>query len=209
MNTSANYALVLDLSEGFLIALYSKTSENPKIACHYDPSKRKGDQIEETLCQLLTQSQLKIDDIGEINVGTGPGSFTGIRIALAFVQGFCSGGDIKLRAISSLGMRRASLTASIEDWLLVPARKGWYYCAGHAKEVILSHADVLELQNQGLKFHHIGDVLEAEGDLVIQYSDWNLQALERWLSSQPFCSAKQLRPNYLMESSAESKLKGH
>lgn len=45
--------------------------------------------------------QLDLDDVGRIVVGTGPGSFAGIRSALAFAQGFALGRPCEVLGLPS------------------------------------------------------------------------------------------------------------
>jgi len=52
---------------------------------------RNGDWVEE----------LDLEDVGRIVVGTGPGSFAGIRSALAFAQGYALGRDCEVLGLPS------------------------------------------------------------------------------------------------------------
>ena len=51
---------------------------------------------------LLTNHDLKINDIGCVVTSVGPGSFTGIRIGLSTVKAFCQPLDIPVVGISTL-----------------------------------------------------------------------------------------------------------
>ena len=52
--------------------------------------------------RLLRLGGRRSEDLGSIVVGSGPGSFTGVRIAAALAKGLCFGGGLPLFAYSSL-----------------------------------------------------------------------------------------------------------
>ena len=52
--------------------------------------------------KVLTQAKIKLSDISGIAVCTGPGSFTGVRIGLAFAKGLAYPLQIKIAGITSL-----------------------------------------------------------------------------------------------------------
>ncbi len=52
--------------------------------------------------KLLTQANIKVNDLDFIVVGRGPGSFTGVRIATAIAQGLAMAGGAKILAVSTL-----------------------------------------------------------------------------------------------------------
>lgn len=52
--------------------------------------------------EVLTKSGIKNEDIGKIGVCTGPGSFTGLRVGLAFAKGFALPRKIPVIGISAL-----------------------------------------------------------------------------------------------------------
>ncbi len=57
--------------------------------------------------ELLTQAGVKITDIDQISVCTGPGSFTGLRVALAFAKGLSLPRKIPVMGISALEVHAA------------------------------------------------------------------------------------------------------
>lgn len=67
---------------------------------------------------LLKQQQLALDEIDLFAYGAGPGSFTGLRIGAAMMQGLALAGDRKLVAVSSLAAlacRHQGLVLSVTD----------------------------------------------------------------------------------------------
>lgn len=52
--------------------------------------------------ECLEKSSLDVKDIKAVAVNAGPGSFTGLRIGVAFAKGFCYGSNIPLIGINSL-----------------------------------------------------------------------------------------------------------
>lgn len=51
---------------------------------------------------ILKTGKITPSDIQKIAIAVGPGSFTGLRIGIAFIKGFCLKRDIKVLPVSSL-----------------------------------------------------------------------------------------------------------
>lgn len=62
----------------------------------------RGDVLPDLLAQCLAEAALVPADIDEVACGVGPGSFTGIRIALATALGFAFRRGLPVRGVSSL-----------------------------------------------------------------------------------------------------------
>ncbi|MGH7660324.1 MAG: tRNA (adenosine(37)-N6)-threonylcarbamoyltransferase complex dimerization subunit type 1 TsaB [Vulcanimicrobiaceae bacterium] len=50
---------------------------------------------------VLEEGKQRLADLGGIAVGTGPGGFTGLRIAIAFAKSLALGGELPLAGVSS------------------------------------------------------------------------------------------------------------
>jgi|GEM_PF-713323 universal bacterial protein YeaZ len=61
-----------------------------------------AEHISRSIEFLLASCAVKSLDIGCIAAAVGPGSFTGLRIGISFIKGFCFGRDIKVLPVSSL-----------------------------------------------------------------------------------------------------------
>jgi tRNA threonylcarbamoyl adenosine modification protein YeaZ len=96
----------------------------------------RGDCLPEAIRQILSNAGANPQDIGKVACGVGPGSFTGIRAALAAATGMAFRRDLELVGVSSLlaalahpdlrdrtGVRLALLDAYREEAFLrrVPA----------------------------------------------------------------------------------------
>jgi tRNA threonylcarbamoyladenosine biosynthesis protein TsaB len=82
------------------------------------------------LSDLLMQAHVALTDIEGIGVSLGPGSFTGLRVALSTVQGFAYALGHKVVGVSTL----EALARTVTDWTgtvcpLLDARKGEVYAA--------------------------------------------------------------------------------
>lgn len=74
---------------------------------------------------LLEEENLSIDNISEAILTVGPGSFTGLRIGIAAIQGLAFDKNIKIHAISSL--QALSLRSSKLSITYIEAGKGQVY----------------------------------------------------------------------------------
>ena len=117
-----------------------------------------------TLQKILNENNLTLNDIDEVNVTIGPGSFTGIRIGMCIAKVLASVNNIPLKAISSLNAY-ASLGKEI---VLLDARAARAYIGIYnnnqnvVKEQVLSLEEIEQLvknypdYNISLDSHLIG-----------------------------------------------------
>ncbi len=66
------------------------------------------------MSELLARHQLTLNEISEWSVGSGPGSFTGLRVAASLVMGLCFGREIRRRAVSTASAMADSLNLSAD-----------------------------------------------------------------------------------------------
>ncbi len=81
--------------------------------------------------QMLTEAGIKKSELDAIAVGVGPGAFTGVRLAVALVQGIALALDkpvLPVSTLAALAMQGADLKT---DRILaaIDARMGEIYCA--------------------------------------------------------------------------------
>lgn len=80
--------------------------------------------------KLLRKNRVKIEDVGLIVCGVGPGAFAGVRTAVAYVNGISAALKIPLVGVSSLWSIAARLSNfDGPKYVIVPARAGYLYCA--------------------------------------------------------------------------------
>lgn len=89
----------------------------------------------EKIKELLERNNLLVDEITTIIVGVGPGSYTGIRVAVVVAKTLAYAKGITLEQISSLNL----LTSGYDSLVTaaIDARRGFYFCGSyhHGKEV--------------------------------------------------------------------------
>lgn len=69
--------------------------------CELSPQ-RHGQYVIPTVEALLIQQELRLKDLDLIAFGSGPGSYTGLRIGASVVQGLAFGADVPVLPVSSL-----------------------------------------------------------------------------------------------------------
>ncbi|MCX8023188.1 MAG: tRNA (adenosine(37)-N6)-threonylcarbamoyltransferase complex dimerization subunit type 1 TsaB [Syntrophorhabdaceae bacterium] len=112
------------------------------------------------LSEMLKSNGYSIHDIGHIVVTLGPGSFTGIRVALAFVKGLNAGAKIPLIGIPTLDVL-ASFYSSFDGYYICPvidAKKGEVFTA-----LYRSYKGTMEniKPYSAIKIHDIKDFIET------------------------------------------------
>ena len=118
--------LVLDTSNKYL---YIAVIEDEQIIkeCIKEGNNNHSETLIKVLEETLKEVKLNINDIDEVYVGRGPGSYTGIRVACTFAKVFTFIRQKKLFSFSSLDLL---LTTNLQKGIIVcqiDARRGFSF----------------------------------------------------------------------------------
>ncbi len=212
---SSGLGLVLDLSFAGLVAVVDKADQ--VLATRWRPPLTKYDDIVSWTQGCLLEAGGTFKDLQWICVGIGPGSFTGIRIAMAFAQGLALPESIPMLGFLSftplfLGAAKgARKTASeIQTMAAIPATAGRFYVAQHAEDsgALLETEQLLALgkANVDLIISHPSPAFDpfanAFHQTVSLYENWDIPSLLRKSRANGLGVDK---PHYLALSAAEIK----
>lgn len=93
---------VLGLETGSGSASIGLVSAGHVIASLSRPVKSHGADLPILMGELLREAKIEIRDLSAIAIGTGPGSFTGLRVGLSYAKGLAVGANIPIVGIPSL-----------------------------------------------------------------------------------------------------------
>jgi tRNA threonylcarbamoyladenosine biosynthesis protein TsaB len=127
-------------------------TEVPLAVSRREVRHRHGSHLLEQIDEVLAQAGLTLDDLAGLAVGTGPGSFTGLRVGLATLKTVAYARALPLAGVmSSDALRRAGglddaavvLPAGARDHYLARPGADPQLVAPGELEVILGHQPVL------------------------------------------------------------------
>lgn len=87
--------------------------------------------------EIMARAGVDIDDLEGVAVGSGPGSFTGLRVGAALAKGLCFARDLKLYAYSSLSAVVAGLQVEGRACAMFDARGGRVFAAMYESTIPL------------------------------------------------------------------------
>lgn len=114
--------------------------------------KQQSEQLFPKMIELLNKNHLKAEDIEAVVISEGPGSYTGVRIAMSVAKVLCASKDIPLYTINTLRLYGGSATGRV----VLDARGGRVYTAVYenGKEIEAPNIkEVKEISDENL----IGD----------------------------------------------------
>ena len=213
--------LVLDLAFAGFVSV-TDVEGNP-IVRHGRPPGARYDDIAEWIEGALTEVEGNFSDLAWICVGIGPGSFTGIRIAMAFAQGLAMPREVPLHGFTSFvplllstPEREMGDTSSEAPQLaILPANTGLFYAASHLEDpgALLSAEEVRGLASSQTVLKV--PALTASLDPILPYfhhthaveEGWNVPAVVTHARTfKKTFKRDALHPYYLQLSAAEAKL---
>ena len=135
----------------------------------YEAWQRQSEYMIPELHKLLEKYNVKRDEIGEIVVAKGPGSYTGVRIAITIAKTMAVALNAKLYAVSSLRVEKDGKNPSI---CLINARSGRSYIGVYEGEKtiledrIMKNDEVLEYINSHPSYSVCGDVKYLDESVI-------------------------------------------
>ncbi len=145
--------------KNLIIGLYKDGSLIDGVA--KEAFKKQSETIFVELNALLDRNQMTYDAIDEVLITDGPGSYTGIRIAMTIAKVFCTTKHIPLSCISTM-----QLYAGMEESanVILDARGKRAYVAHIEKGVIIGDTQILDVEAipaflQLIRVHYLEMVL--------------------------------------------------
>lgn len=130
-------------------------------AISYEAWQRQSEYMILELNKLLEKYNVSKEDIKEVIVAKGPGSYTGVRIAITIAKTIAVALDCKLYAVSSLRAQKDGTSPSI---CLINARSGRSYIGVYEgnkillEDQIMKNEDVMNYINEHPSYSICGDV---------------------------------------------------
>jgi tRNA threonylcarbamoyladenosine biosynthesis protein TsaB len=134
------------------------------------------DEFAQRVGQAIREANVAGRDLEAIAIGIGPGSFTGLRVSLAFAKGMARGLSIPILPVSSFKVIAANVRHETDRiGVITHARRGQVHfvvCQGAAREFVdgprvIAHEELLSLKDEmslllgpGVKF--LSDNLRAQ-----------------------------------------------
>lgn len=105
---------------------------DPKVRAPYLDTKSHSSSLSLLVKKVLSENNYSIDKLSAIILGSGPGSFTGLRIGYAFAKGLAISLDIPIFTLSSLSAVAWQYRNTAREILaLDDARRGEFFAAAY------------------------------------------------------------------------------
>ena len=196
--------LIIDCSNGLKVIAQS---ENNSYEYFDEDAKKQSDSLLEKIDIALEKVDLKISDIDVIAVGIGPGSFTGIRVAIATAKGLAIGSDAKVVAFNSFDAFSADITDRNYGIIVEGFGNNYYYFFKKFGKIFqgCTTSDKLVVLANGIKVVGSNDkVCKSITDFNVEKASYNaVLCVNKLIEKNMFVQTNQITPLYLRASQAE------
>ena len=169
----------------------------------YEAWQRQSEYMILELDKLFTKYGITKDDISDVIVAKGPGSYTGVRIAITIAKTIATALDAKLYAVSSLRVLKDGVQPSI---CLINARSGRSYISVYEglktllEDQIMKNEDVLKYIENHPEYSVCGETKYLGIEGVISNNIEEMLSLKESLDS---INPLSLKPVYMKEEYAK------
>lgn len=195
--------LIIDCSNGMFIEIIKEDK-------HYvyldSQAKKQSDSLLEKVDKLLQDAGLNIGKIDIIAVNVGPGSFTGIRVAISTAKGLAIGNGAKILTFNSF---EAVDTHNSRNYGIIVEGFGtnyYYYFKKYGRIFQgCSSLDKLEILAKDIEVFSTSDAVCSNiNKLQIIKTNYDAQkCVQEKISKNQFVESNQIAPLYLRASQAE------
>lgn len=167
--------LVIDTALGACTAAVFEDSR--ALAVRFEPmtkghQERIGGMVRDVMAEAKTGTGGGFDSLDRIGVTVGPGSFTGLRVGLAFAQGLGAALDRPVVGISALDALAASLEkATGPVAALIDARRGQVYARLFSGDAPLGPDEALSLEDTARRVAALGPDAAVVGNGAVVLAD--------------------------------------
>jgi len=203
--------LALDTAAGASVCLLLPDGES--VSASMNTPRAHSRELLPLLEQIVKQHGLQWQDIGAFAVGTGPGSFTGLRVACATIAGMNASLHKPVYALSSLAITAEQAMLEDELWAIEDARSGLVYAAKFSANTCVVEPQCLTWE-AFLKLPAAQYV--ALSDIPLDLPGWNALPLQQTREQALIAQVRKLQPDmaykmwveplYLQASQAEKNL---
>ncbi len=186
---------MFDVSSNVMFIGYSKNKELVDYSIRI-AQKDHAKYLVDRISQVLQRNKIKLTDLDEIIVGIGPGSYTGLRVAIMVAKMLGYTKKIPVKTISSLFF----MTSGYEQKTaaLIDARRGYFFTLIHDKEKII-------LKDTYIKYEELKALPDYKDSQAILISDRDYKVSAKLVIEQAVLvdDIHGLVPNYLRRTEAE------
>lgn len=155
-----------------------------------------------TIEEMFTKNKISINDINEIIIGVGPGSYTGVRIGVVIAKMFAWTKEIPVKTVSTLALMASSSTKDGKVLAMIDARRNNAFMGEFVLEQgVLSYLNEEVFGDKSLKENVI------EECNVVEFGKPNMKVILQSNVLRVVDDIHLLAPNYLRQTEAERSIK--
>lgn len=193
------YTILLDSSNTKLAVGLAHNDVMLEVIC-YEAWQQQSEYMVQELNKLLTKYEVKNEEIESVMVAVGPGSYTGVRIAITIAKTISVALGIKIYAASSLQVLKSGKKPSI---CLINARSKRSYIGVYENEkvilsdTIMNNTEVLEYIENHPEYVICGDTSYLQKEGYISSTIDEMLSLKEFIT--PNDTSFDVKPVYLKD----------
>lgn len=164
--------------------------------------KKQSETMFPALISLMEQANWQVDDLDRIVITDGPGSYTGVRIAMSMAKVLCTRKNIPLSVVSTLALY-AGLDKNV--FVINDARSKRAYCA-HYNEGQLVHEECIMTLDEVKEYLANHDVTLLGDSALVEQESKEVDFVQNFVNILPYARVVEnvhtLVPRYLKENDA-------